>query len=424
MSLGICATKTTLLIKIPTRSRPHQFFKTLDSYYQHISYSIPYAFLITCDTDDESMNNPQIIKRLENYPNLTFSFSTNTSKVEAYNKDIDSFEFDILVAASDDMVPMVKDFDLKIVNTLVEAFPDLDGVLNMHDGTVGRQCNTIPIIGSTYYKRFGYIYNPAYKALVCNVELAVVSKMLKKEKVVDQVFIKHMHPAWGLAPMDDLYRKNEGYHQGDREIFIKRRAQNFDLSPYEIEHATPKLWSILICTIEEREQSFTKLRDKLKRQIAALGLENHIEILCCKDKRGEHTVGHKRNMLLEESAGKYGCFIDDDDDVHDNYIQLIYQRLLKNPDCVNLIGIITFNGANAKKFIHSINYTSYFEHNNIYFRPPNHLNPIRRSIAAQFIFPEKNCGEDTDWAMAIAQSQLLHTEETIEIPYYFYLCSV
>lgn len=417
----LCGIQTSLLIKIPTRSRPHQFFKTLDTYYQRLSFKIPYTFLITCDADDISMNNPHVIKRLQNYPHLEFSFSNNQSKVEAYNKDIDRFDFDILIAASDDMIPMVNDFDIVIHNAMKESFPDLDGILNYHDGAVGGTCNTIPIMGSIYYKRFGYIYHPAYKALVCNVELTNVSKILRKEKIIDQMLIKHHHPAWGLAPNDDLYNKNEAYHEHDRAVFMQRRAHCFDLSPQDLDHAMPKLWSILICTIDERSQSFNTLCEKLIKQIEHLGLENHIEILAYKDKRGEHTVGSKRNALVQESQGKYISFIDDDDDINQNYVQLIYEKLLRNPDCVSLTGIITFNGDNAKKFIHSICYDTYFETPEAYFRPPNHLNPIRRSVAAQFMFPEKNYGEDTDWAMTIARSKLLHTEEVIEEPYYFYL---
>ncbi len=188
----------------------------------------------------------------------------------------------------------------------------------------------------------------------------------------------------------------------------------------QIEEMPQKLWSILICTIEGRETSFNALYEKLTKQIHDLNLQDHIEVLYYKDKRKEHTVGHKRNVLVEQSKGKYISFIDDDDDIHDHYIELISKKLVNNPDCVSLIGIITFNGKRAKKFIHSIEYKSYFEKNNTYFRPPNHLNPIRKSIAAQFKFPEKFRGEDTDWAMQIARSGLLRTEETIDEPYYFY----
>lgn len=410
----------TLLIKIPTRSRPHQFFKNLDSFYGKLSHKIPYLFLITCDTDDESMNNSLVKQRLASYPNLAFSFCTNASKVEACNRDINNYDFDILLAVHDDMQALEKGFDEIIVNTMQKYFPDFDGVLNFNDGFVGGQCNTLPVIGKKFYDRFGYLYNPGYKALVCNVELTNISKMLKKEIVIDQTIIRHNHPSWNAGKQDALYTKNEQHHAQDLELFLERRTRQFDISEKELEAATPKLWSILICTIEGREESFDQLCDKLKSQINALKLCDEIEILSCKDKRGEHTVGFKRNKLMEQSSGYYTQFLDDDDDIHDNFIEMIYSKLKNKPDCVSLTGIITTNGTDPKTFIHSIAYNEYFEQNNTYFRPPNHINPIKRSIAIQFAFPEKNIGEDTDWAMAIARSNLIKTEETIEIPYYFY----
>lgn len=419
--LCIVAQKPKLLIKIPTRARPHQFFRNLDKFYQNLSYKIPYQFLITCDIDDTTMNNPHIIKRLKNYPHLEFTFSDNKSKVEAFNKDLDRVPFDIILAAHDDMEVLVKGFDKIIVDTMLENFPDLDGVLNFNDGFVGEQCNTLPVIGKTFYNRFGYIYNPDYQALVCNVELTLICKILKKEKVIDQVIIRHNHPAWKAGSHDNLYARNEHYHKQDLELFYRRRSRLFDLSNHELSQATPLLWSILICTIEGREESFTRVTQKIKNQIDALNLNDKIEILYCKDMQGQHSIGYKRNQLLEQSSGEYVSFVDDDDDVHDDFIKMIYQELQHKPDCVSLTGIITCNGTNAKKFIHSINHKEYFEYNNTYFRPPNHLNPIKRSIAIQFRFPEKNFGEDTQWALEIAQSGLLQKEELIDIPYYFYL---
>jgi glycosyltransferase involved in cell wall biosynthesis len=180
-----------------------------------------------------------------------------------------------------------------------------------------------------------------------------------------------------------------------------------------------KLWSILICTLRERAHLFNRIYYHLEKQINDLNLQDHIEIIYFSDNR-EHTVGFKRNTLMHKAQGKYICFIDDDDMVSNDYIQIIYEKLLKDPDCVSLIGKITMDGRNPRTFIHSIKYSHYFQKDRIYYRPPNHLNPIRKSIALQFKFLEINSGEDTNWAMAIARSQLLQKEEVIDKIYYYY----
>ncbi len=179
------------------------------------------------------------------------------------------------------------------------------------------------------------------------------------------------------------------------------------------------LWSILICTLEARKDQFNQLFTKLENQIKQAGLQGEIEIMYFKDNR-ENSIGYKRNKLIDEAQGKYVCFIDDDDNVHEHYIEMIYKKLLQEPDCVSLHGIITFDGKSPRHFIHSIKYDHYFEKDGIYYRPPNHLNPIKKEIAKQFLFPETNWQEDTNWAMQIAQSGLLQKEAKTEIPYYFY----
>ena len=180
------------------------------------------------------------------------------------------------------------------------------------------------------------------------------------------------------------------------------------------------MWSILIPTLVERSQEFEILFTKLLRQIETENLQTKVEIVFFRDAR-EGDVGYKRNQLLANASGKYTCFVDDDDDVHEQYIAMIYQKLLEDCDCVKLVGIYHHIGFMKRKFIHSILYNSYFEKDQVYYRPPNHLNPIKRSISTQFKFPDqKNFGEDTDWAMQICKANVIKSEAIIEEPYYFY----
>lgn len=413
------AIETTLLIKISSWSKQTKLFKVLDSYYSNLSKKIPYAFIITCQEDDMIMNNKIVKKKLKKYPNLIFDFINSRSQVQSYNHDINNHKFSMLLVASDDIVPVVKNFDLIIYDAMKQEFPNFDGVLNLNSGSRSSASNALPLLGENYYKCFGYVYNPLYEKEYHDVELTNVSRLLKKEKVLNKQLFANINTT--NKSHTNKQETNIPPMGNDFSIFCDRRNRFFDLPLHTIESFYPKTWSILICTMEERKKSFEALYLKLQKQICELNLENDIEVLFFQDKRGENTIGYKRNALLAQSKGKYTCFIDDDDEIHDKYIELIYRKLVNNPDCVSLTGIITFDGKKAKKFVHSIQYQKYFESNNEYFRPPNHLNPIRRAIAIQFAYPEKNHGEDTDWAMQVANSGLLKTEEIIDEPYYFYL---
>ena len=103
-------------------------------------------------------------------------------------------------------------------------------------------------------------------------------------------------------------------------------------------------------------------------------MQDDIEILSDSDEY--ISIGNKRNLLLKESKGLYVCFIDDDDDIADYYIEELSKVVESGKDCASLKGIITWNGERPEIFEHSIKYKSY--RNNlknqevIYERYPNH----------------------------------------------------
>lgn len=181
------------------------------------------------------------------------------------------------------------------------------------------------------------------------------------------------------------------------------------------------LLSILIPTLEARRALFRRVRDQLAGQAAAAGLKADIEILDCRD-NGERSTGWKRNRLLEQAQGEFVAFVDDDDAVSDDYLPRICQAIRTHPgiDCIGIRGIVRFRGGHPREFVHSIRYADYRSRNGVYQRPPYHLNPIRRSIAARYRFADAYYSEDVDWARAMANDHVLRTEHFIDSVLYYY----
>ena len=169
--------------------------------------------------------------------------------------------------------------------------------------------------------------------------------------------------------------------------------------------------SILICTIPEREWFLNRLMAILSEQ------PGDYEILI---NASDKTIGRKRNELLSEAKGDYVAAIDDDDTVSDNYIKLLMEGIYKGVDCCSLTGIITDDGKNPRKFIHSIKYKSWYEDNGVYFRNPNHLNCIKTGLARRAYFPETNHGEDRSFSDQLFKLGVLQTEHEIKQVIYFY----
>jgi glycosyltransferase involved in cell wall biosynthesis len=176
---------------------------------------------------------------------------------------------------------------------------------------------------------------------------------------------------------------------------------------------TPLL-SILIPTLPIRNKLLSVLYIKLNSQ----RIDGEVEILTNDDTTIQ--IGEKRNRMLKAARGKYICFVDDDDLVSDNYVSLIIEGLRTDPDCCSLNGIITTDGRNPKLFKHSVEYKTLYEKDGIYYRPVNHLNAVRTSIAREIGFPDWKYSEDTNYAIRMEASGLLKTEWKIEPVIYFY----
>ena len=176
--------------------------------------------------------------------------------------------------------------------------------------------------------------------------------------------------------------------------------------------------SILIPSLNERKQNLDLLKAELNKQIG----KKHVEVLSISDNR-QMSIGQKRNMLLMQSSGEYVSFIDDDDQPSVDYIEKIMAAVSKNPDCSSLTGEIVFIDGYSRPFIHSLRYDRWIDDHDgkVYYRPPNHLNAVRRSIAVQVGFPPWNNGEDRVFSMGI--KPMLKKEEWIEGVIYNYKCS-
>src|SRR5688572_12632582 len=114
--------------------------------------------------------------------------------------------------------------------------------------------------------------------------------------------------------------------------------------------------SILIPTITGRSEMFFALTNKLKAQADVC--ENKVQIKYLLDD-GVMPIGEKRNCLLYLAKGEYVAFVDDDDDVSENYIDLLMEGINKGVDCCSLKGEYSVDGVFDGIFEHSIKYNKW-----------------------------------------------------------------
>jgi len=174
--------------------------------------------------------------------------------------------------------------------------------------------------------------------------------------------------------------------------------------------------SLLIPTLTKRTAFFKRLMDGYI--LPQVNGRTDVEVLF--NYNEEMSIGAKRNEMLAQSAGEYIAFIDDDDRISMNYVKRLMQGIEHGVDCCSLNGIITTNGREPKIFRHSIQFTSMYEENHVYYRPPNHLNCVRRELAIQCPFPDWQRSEDSNYCFQLRDKGLLKTEFVIpEVIYYY-----
>lgn len=180
-----------------------------------------------------------------------------------------------------------------------------------------------------------------------------------------------------------------------------------------------KILSILICSLPDRKHHLVRLMDSLKGQ-----LTDEVEVLIDDCGRSLPT-GTKRNNLIMRATGQYVVFIDDDDDVSSVYIPEVL-KYIKNgyPDCVTFEGWMTTNSANRVDWIIKLGekYEARRDSDGItrYYRFPNHIVPIKKSIARAVKFMDIWQGEDYKWAKQINDMGLIKTSNHIPLKLYHY----
>ena len=190
-----------LLIQFPTLARPEKFLKCLHKYVDMASTRHKLFFNVNCDADDPTMNTSGTKRMIadiiygDHYTDGQINFDKNTDKIGAINSHINDchFDFDIVVCASDDMIPQVYGWDDEIASAMTEHFPSLDGCTHFNDGYTNIRLITLSILGRKLYEHFGYIYHPDYKSLYCDNEFTQKVHEIGRVAYIDKIIIKHEH---------------------------------------------------------------------------------------------------------------------------------------------------------------------------------------------------------------------------------------
>jgi len=176
-----------------------------------------------------------------------------------------------------------------------------------------------------------------------------------------------------------------------------------------------KVLSVLICSLPEPHytQKLGRLMDVLTPQVS-----DNVEVIVDDGGRGTPT-GTKRNNLIGRASGDYIVFVDSDDLVADSYISDILYGLQGSPDCVTFRGWMTTNGGARRDWTIRLG-SDYVERDGHFYRWPNHISVMKKSLVKDIQFPALWQQEDYIWSKMIHDRKILKTEHHIDKQLYHY----
>lgn len=221
-----------LLYKFPTRSRPDKFFEVLDNIHSLARHD-DFVIVATMDTDDSTMNNPEVKERITKYPKVIPCFGESKSKIEAVNNDMNVVkDWNVCIVISDDQLFTMYGFDLEIIKSFIRYAPDFDVLMHYPDQWGKSELCVMTIMGRKLYDQLGYLYFGQYLSQYADNDLTNSCRILNKYWFRPVTIFRHNHPAFNPAlPKDALYMRNMNLNMQatDNQLYIQRRDQNFGL---------------------------------------------------------------------------------------------------------------------------------------------------------------------------------------------------
>lgn len=178
--------------------------------------------------------------------------------------------------------------------------------------------------------------------------------------------------------------------------------------------------SILVCSVHTRYKTFLpKIQDQLYDQLEALpeADQQRVEIIVLTDNK-QMMLGHKRNTMIDIAQGGYIIFVDDDDRIAENYIAELLKATESGADSIVFTAMVSLNGEPAKPCYYSKDFKRDYNKPNAYYRIPNHICCIKRSVSLKSSFPNILYGEDAGYGKVLLP--FLKTEHKIDKVLYYY----
>jgi len=192
-----------ITIIFPTRNRPNNITRMVDSIVRTISDINNVELLVYIDDDD-----------VESIPALTAAaerISVNAIQgnkmpgSQMYNAIFKEARGDIIMFSADDIVFNTPNWDL-LVQKEFDAYEDKILLVYGNDGYQNGRIATHGFIHRYWVELVGYVLPPKLASAYTDEWMTDLAIRVGRKCYRPDLLTEHMHPAVGKAPMDDVYK--------------------------------------------------------------------------------------------------------------------------------------------------------------------------------------------------------------------------
>jgi len=162
-------------------------------------------------------------------------------------------------------------------------------------------------------------------------------------------------------------------------------------------------WSILLCGLPQRMDQGARMPVFHKLCELSAGFRD-VEVQLLYDNQRMST-GAKRNRLVNCARGEYISFVDDDDDVTDQYVRLIHRALRDHPGvdlvCFNLVGprLLTNNELRYRYHPRWRQQQTEERFPGVQWKRPQHTSVWQRALVRNALFSDMSRMEELQWQL-------------------------
>jgi hypothetical protein len=159
-----------------------------------------------------------------------------------FNMAFDHFkdQYDYFLMIGDDNLFKIYGWEQRYVKELQKT--NDWGIAYSDNGYHGSFLATTPLMSTKFIKTLGYIAYPELNYDYVDDVLQTLTTALDIIHYIPEVYIEHLHPAYGKGSYDSTYSKAEPYRKLDAATFADWKKYQFDSEVQRIKSIIEKDW--------------------------------------------------------------------------------------------------------------------------------------------------------------------------------------